>query len=167
MSEGDVEDESQHYQPQHEKSCPEINSSSSDEANIESDSDEAKRYLPPGATASDEPKVTKIEKLQRKNRALDRAKFFNKLHKENMQKIRPRSGSPISRKEYLEKLEWEECKFKPELGEATLILAKESKSKRRIQKIDELLYEDAIRRKERKKMLEQNVRVHIHVNKTL
>jgi len=98
-----------------------------------------------------------LKKLQKKRKAMSRKAFFARLHKEILQKPSPRNENQVSTREMLEKQELEECKFKPELSKNTQEIANEVKEKRQINRIDKLLYEDAIKRKERKKMLEQNV----------
>ena len=85
--------------------------------------------------------------------------FYKRLCVEKLQKSRARSGSPISRKQYLEALDEAECKFKPLLGERTKELAEEIKKQRKFDRIDNMLYEDAKKRLERKKKHEDDVNI--------
>ena len=126
------------------------------------DEEESKRYSLKAVIH--EEKVVMAELLNREKRRsstpkrAEKKEFFLRLNKEKMQKLRPRSGSPVSRKKFLEELEKAQCLFKPNLNENTDKLAEEMRMRRKIERVDELLYEDAKKRKERKKQLERNVR---------
>lgn len=91
--------------------------------------------------------------------------IFTRLYNEPLRKQRRGSDTPISRKKYLEQLEEAECKFKPQLTKKTQKLAEEGKNRSKFEKVDMLLYEDALKRNQKQKKIEEDVIYRFYITK--
>jgi len=80
---------------------------------------------------------------------------INQLYKEKLRKQSARSGSPLSRKEFLEQEELKQCTFSPCISQVSRSIAI-GKSRTDIS-INDSLYSDAMAREERRKLKIINV----------
>lgn len=92
--------------------------------------------------------------------------IFQRLTTETMRKRSARSGSPISRKRFLELQELKECSFKPRLGELSQELAQRRYTNVRYRRIEDELLVDAVRRAQYKRQLELNVSCEICLHRS-
>ena len=84
-------------------------------------------------------------------------KVYERLHAEELKKFSPRTGSPMSRQQVIERAEMKECLFKPTLGKLSQALADRHKNRSPIKCVGEALLEDAKKRKVSRGQIEQSV----------
>ncbi len=83
--------------------------------------------------------------------------IFERLHNEELKKLSPHCGSPMSRRQFLERQELQECVFKPQLGEVSEILAEKHKNRLAQKRIEDALLDDATKRRHYRVEIERAV----------